>query len=262
VLTPRHRYVHHGITKKLPGYGGFQQYTLAKAVLTAHLPDSMSFADGSVVPACFSTAVVALSGGPGMGLGLPYPSTKPVKPIGKVVVLWGASSAVGLQFLQVARAVGVTTIATASPHNFRLVKSAGASKVYDYRSATIVQDLLRAVKDAQGDFAGVLDCISILDQSLEACISLLEGIGGGKLAVLDPVVAFDHPDNVEIIRVMGQGDMLNKAWEDYIPAAFELGALKCLPESLIAGNGLKALQAGLDILHKGVSAKKVVVILG
>lgn len=256
-----HSYSHQGMTEKLPNYGGFQLFTLAQAALTAHLPENISFVEGSVVPACFSTAVVTLCGGPGGGLGLPYPSLKPPAPTGKIVVVWGASSAVGLQFLQIATQAGVKTIATASPHNFDLVKSAGASHVFDHKSPSVVDDLLRTVKDGQEDLAGVLDCISFPGQSLDFCVSLMKRLGGGKLAVLDPVVSFDHPANLEVIRVLAKGEVFHPMWKDYVTPALESGKLKGLPEALVAGNGLEALQTGMDILHKGVSARKVVVSL-
>lgn len=249
------------MTANLPNFGGFQLFTLAKAVLTAQLPEHISFVEGSVVPACFSTAVVALCGGPGLGFGLPQPSLNDADSIGKMVVVWGASSAVGLQFLQISRAAGIKTIATASPHNFDLVRGAGASYVFDYKSSSVVNDLLESVKDAKEEFAGVLDCISIPGQSLDFCVSLMKHLGGGKLAVLDPVVPFDHPENIEVIRIMANGEVFHPAWKDYLTPALESGKLKCLPQALVAGHGLEALQTGMDILHKGVSANKVVIIL-
>ena len=156
-------------------YGAFQQFSVAKEERVAKIPDHTSFAQASVLPTCFSTALVALSAGPGKGFGLPGPSLDP-KSLGKIVVVWGASSSVGLQTLQVARAAGITTIATASPRNFELVKSAGASLVLDYHAPSVVKDLVRGVQGADENFVGVVDCISEKDTSLKYCISVLDNL--------------------------------------------------------------------------------------
>lgn len=46
---------------------------------------------------------------------------------------------------------------------------------------------------------------------------------------------------------------------DYINPALEQGKLQCLPEPLVIGKGLDAVQKGLDKNKEGVSAKKVVI---
>ena len=48
-------------------------------------------------------------------------------------------------------------------------------------------------------------------------------------------------------------------WKDFVPAALESGQLKPVPEELVVGNGLEAIQHGLDVQKRGVSARKVVV---
>lgn len=48
-------------------------------------------------------------------------------------------------------------------------------------------------------------------------------------------------------------------YHDFVPLALERGTLKCKPDPLVAGEGLKDVQKGLDVQKKGVSAKKVVV---
>lgn len=112
-----------------PGDGGFQLYSKAKAGKAAVLPDSISFAEGSVIPLALDTAAVGLltdtSEG---GLGLSYPSLKPA-PTDKTIFVWGGSSSVGTLVTQLAVASGARVVTTASQHNFEFCKKNGASEV-------------------------------------------------------------------------------------------------------------------------------------
>jgi NADPH:quinone reductase-like Zn-dependent oxidoreductase len=254
------RFVPGTIIDGQPKYGAYQHYSVAKIGTVTKIPQTVGFTEASVVPAVFITALVTLCAGPGRGLGLPLPSLNP-KPSGKVIVVWSASTGVGLQALQLAKAAGVTTIATASPHNFDLIKSAGAAEVLDYRSPSIVKDVARAVEATGEQFAGVVDCISIFEQSIPACIDVLQHFGGGKLGVMVPHIPYDFPKNVEAIRIniTELDDLVHPFFKDFITPALEKEVLKCLPEPLVVGKGLESLQKGLDKMREGVSARKVVV---
>jgi NADPH:quinone reductase-like Zn-dependent oxidoreductase len=87
-------------------------------------------------------------------LNLPLPTNDP-KSIGKALVVWGGSSAVGAATIQLAKASGLEVIATASPRNFDMVKGLGASAVFDYSSASIVDDIVARLKDK--NVAGAYD---------------------------------------------------------------------------------------------------------
>ena len=50
---------------------------------------------------------------------------------GKVVLIWGGSTSVGSNAIQLAVAAGHEVVSTASPRNFDCVKSLGASAVFD-----------------------------------------------------------------------------------------------------------------------------------
>lgn len=132
--------------------------------MTAILPDSITYAAGSVLPLAADTALVGLVSSSGKGLGLPLPSLNP-EPSGKTIVLWGASSSVGALVTQLAVAAGAKVIATASSHNFDFVKMCGATEVFDYKTSTVVDDVVQAVQSAGGDFIGVYDAVALPDQS-------------------------------------------------------------------------------------------------
>ncbi|TKA68533.1 hypothetical protein B0A49_13457 [Cryomyces minteri] len=237
---------------------GFQLYTCAPAATTAVVPGSISYADASVLPLCFDTAVVGMCSEKERGyLGLPFPSLNP-KPCSKVIVVWGGSSAVGANVIQLSVAAGAKVIATASSHNFDFCKGCGASEVFDYKSSSIADEVAKAVKSAGGEFAGVYDAISILDQSMKPCFDILEKLGGGNMAVVLPPPE-DKPSGVTIGQVLGWSPLTHGLWKSYITQALEEGKLKCMPPAVIIGKGLEAIQNGLDENKKGVSAKKVVI---
>ncbi|KAK4503138.1 hypothetical protein PRZ48_006565 [Zasmidium cellare] len=237
-----------------PKYGALQQFTVAKENKVAKIPDHTSFAEASVLPTCFNTALVALCGEAGIGFSLPGPSLNP-KQLGKTILVWGASSSVGLETLQVARAAGITTIATASPHNFEVVKSAGASQVFDYHNPFVADSLVRAIRSVEGHFVGVFDCISDEERSLSHCISVLKDVGGGKLATVKPDKKLELPGNIELCRVFAFNDLVDPFWRDFLTPALDNGTLKCLPQPRVVGEGLGWVQEALDTLEKGLLAE-------
>jgi hypothetical protein len=48
-------------------------------------------------------------------------------------------------------------------------------------------------------------------------------------------------------------------WHDYIPTALESGKFQAKPDPFIIKGGLAKVQDGVDMLKKGVSAKKIVI---
>ena len=50
-------------------------------------------------------------------------------------------------------------------------------------------------------------------------------------------------------------------WNSFAPEALANGTLKAKPDAQIVGHGLESVQKGVDLLRKGVSARKIVVTL-
>lgn len=98
-------------------------------------------------------------------LGLPTPWPKPegyVPPkADERILIWGGASSVGQLTIQVLKFYGYRhLIATASPRHHEFLKQLGAEECFDYRSPTIVEDLLKTYQ--QGDapaFPMIVDCI-------------------------------------------------------------------------------------------------------
>lgn len=188
--TPRHCI--YLVTQK-PENGAFQLYTVGFAALSCKIPDSISYEDASVLPLAISTAASALY----MKdfLKLPYPSIG-AKPSGKSVLVFGGSSSVGALGVQLAAASGVKVIATASPRNHALVKSLGATEVFDHKDPDAVEKITKALKSA-GDVTGVYDAIG-LSSGRKLCAEVLQKFGGGMIAsVLNAEEGEKLPENVK-----------------------------------------------------------------
>lgn len=81
---------------------------------------------------------------------------------------------------------GLTVVATAGAHNLNYVKNLGAKYAFDYKSSTVVQDILKVLK--KGDF--VFDCVGE-DAAEIGCAEVASKIGGGMI----PTVLFPLPND-------------------------------------------------------------------
>lgn len=209
------------------------------------------------------------------------------KPTGKTLLVWGGSTSVGSNAIQLAVAAGYEVITTASPKNFDYVRRLGATEVFDYHSGTVVVDIIEALKNKQS--AGA---IAIGNGSLEACIDIIAASKGRKfvsqasvpwpetmpsstmgiMSVMSSIVWYNvsnwfksKVNRVGSKFIFGSDLMVNEVsrviYEDYLPTALAEGKYITAPEPQIVGKGLEYVQEALDVIMKGVSAKKVVVSL-
>lgn len=133
-----------GLTSNKAANGAFQACTVLSVHLTSPIPAKMSFGDALVLPLAISTAACGLF--QKEYLALQFPSAPPKKASGQTVLIWGGSKSVGSNAIQLAVAAGYEVITTASPKKFEYVKKLGASQAFDYKSGTIVADLVDAFK--------------------------------------------------------------------------------------------------------------------
>ncbi|MCJ1372614.1 hypothetical protein MMC20_003839 [Loxospora ochrophaea] len=264
--------------------GAFQLYTVVRAYMASPIPSSMSYEAACVLPLGLSTAACGMFQKD--YLALQYPSVSP-KPTGKTLLVWGGSTSVGCNAIQLAVAAGYEVITTASPKNFDFVKKLGAIQAFDYRSKTVVKDIIEAFKgrDSAGAFG-------IGNGSTQACLDII-GASKGKKFVAQ--ASMDLPKEVPSTTLAMVPMMLNMAvftastgfksmvkrvdkkfifgsdlvknevskviYEDFLPAALAQGKFVAAPEPQVIGKGLEYVQEALDLNLKGVSAKKVVVSL-
>lgn len=160
-------------------HGAFQLYCVANVTLTAKIPDNVSFSEAVVFPSCLTTAAYTLFVKDAMALDLPPLSGRAV-PNGKLVVVWGGSSVVGSCAIQMASLAGYTVIATSSELNFEHCRSLGADSVFDYKSPSVVEDIVAACKATGKESAGAFVAY-FNDDSTVACSQIVSRLGGSKV---------------------------------------------------------------------------------
>jgi NADPH:quinone reductase-like Zn-dependent oxidoreductase len=165
--------------------GGFQQYTVVLERMACPIPDTMSFEDAAVLPLGVSTAACGLfqKG----QLGLRYPTAN-AAPTGETLLVWGGSTSVGSNAIQLAAAAGYEVITTSSPRNFEYVKSLGASQVFDYNSPSVVADIIAAFEGRT--LAGA---IAFGTTSADSCVRIVGACKEGNkfVSIGSPPVSFE-----------------------------------------------------------------------
>lgn len=245
--------------------GAFQAYTVLQAHITSPIPSSLSYESAAVIPLGLSTAACGLFQKD--HLALEYPSMSP-KPTGKPLLIWGGSTSVGSNAIQLAVAAGYEVVTTASPKNFEYVKKLGASQVFDYNSKTVVADVIEAFKGKT--IAGALAIGNALavgngTAAAEACLEIVAKSKGIKFVSMTLRVPEELPSGVGAKFIFGSNlkdnEVGNVIYTDFLPKALAEGRFMAAPDPQVVGKGLEYIQAALDLQKKGVSAKKVVVSL-
>ncbi|CAM0139049.1 unnamed protein product [Umbelopsis sp. WA50703] len=264
----------------------FQNYTVVPTDLAVKIPANLSYEHAAVLPLGLATAASGLFIKDFLGLQLPTAPSQPST--GKALIVWGGSTSVGCNAIQLAVAAGYEVLTTASPKNFEFVKKMGASQVFDYNKKTVIQDMTVALKNKT--MAGAM---AIGPGSLSACMDILSKTNGSKCVTdvsgpgvapnskstglgLIPLVGHFIASNVStrmksiltgVSTKFVNGTALRKdevgpaILRDFLPKALETGQYICAPDPEVIGHGLEHIQPGYDLLRKGVSAKKIVVTL-
>jgi hypothetical protein len=89
-----------------------------------------------------------------------------------------------------ARLAGYTVIATSSELNFDHCRSLGAEAVFDYKSPTVINDIVAACKATGKESAGAFVAY-YNDNSTITCSQIVSQLGGSK--VIGTVVPPNHP---------------------------------------------------------------------
>ena len=262
--------------------GGFQEYTVLRQHMTSPIPQSISYERACVMPLALSTAACGLFAKD--YLALPFPTTSSPTQSGKTLLIWGGSTSVGCNAIQLATAAGYEVIATASSKNHDYLKKLGAVEVFDYHSTTVIPDIISAFR-----YRTTAGALSIGPNTLRNCIDILGGCKGNRF------VAYTTPDtppfpksnlefplfllgmvsttvatNVRSFKKGVRAKMINGAnmnevgkamYEDFLPKALEQNKFVPAPDPQVVGKGLEYVQKAIVMSKKGVSAKKLVVTL-
>lgn len=264
--------------------GGFQKFGVIQENCCSVIPDSLSYTDASVLPMGISTAASGLFTKEYCGLSYPTTNTKST---GQTFLVWGASTSVGCNAVQLVKAAGYEVVATTSSRNFEYIKQLGASHVFDYKDPKTPQaiiDLLTGTTCAGALAAG--------HGSSEACIDILGALPSStcKRFVAQCTVPGGSPPKAKCefvgfvakylansaslaLKARLNGVTLNLIWgtdlrnsevgsaifRDFLPLALSRGEYLAAPSAEVVGDGLVAIEGGLEKLRGGVSLKKLVV---
>ncbi|KID81119.1 Alcohol dehydrogenase superfamily, zinc-type [Metarhizium guizhouense ARSEF 977] len=230
-----------------PREGAFQTYTVLRSNVSTHIPDSLSFRDAAVLPLGLCTAASGLYRKD--FLALQYPTAKPV-PTGKTLLVWAGASSVGTNAIQLAVASGY--------ENWDYCMAAGASRVFDYRSDTVVQDLIAAFKGRT--CAGGL---AIQRGSEQPTFDVVANSEGSKFVAVAGPVPDQVPREIQAKMIFGSSlkdnEVGSKVFDDFLAGALADGKYQCLPKPMLVGHGLETLQDAMDRGLAGTSAEKLVV---
>jgi NADPH:quinone reductase-like Zn-dependent oxidoreductase len=268
--------------------GAFQDYVVLLEHMMTPLPAAMGYDEASVLPLAVSTAACALFQEGFLALAPPKLERQRR---GETVIVWGGSTSVGANAIQLAVAAGYDVLTTCSPKNSEFVRALGACQAFDYRSPTVVADLVGVL--GQSRCAGA---VAIGPGAALACLDLVVAAGGAPtVAVVTPPATFDGipigrgrlrkllptlVDNATgLLKLMWRAKRRGVAtpfvwgtalihnevgpmiFQDYLPEALARGAFKPSPPCQVAGHGLAAIPAAMAMHEAGVSAAKLVVTL-
>ena len=269
--------------------GAFQAYTIVLPRLTTVIPDHLPFVEAAVVPLGLTTAACGLFQSDLLALELPSATSKARN---QWVIIWGGSTSVGSNAIQLATAAGYSVIATASPKNFDYVKSLGAVHVFDYESADVVHDIVATLRGKD-----VVGALAIGAGSVSVCLDILPHCAGRRfIANCSSDISYEAlpkghritlPAILKLLpaRLWANAQTRRKSrrhgitakfydassvidnqigpaiYRNFLGPALAEGRFRPAPPPKVVGHGLQAIQIAFDIQRNGVSAAKIVVAL-
>lgn len=275
--------------------GAFQEFVLVRDHMAAAIPDHVRFEEAAVVPLGLSTAACGLYQRDHLAMALPRVEEGKKGEKGmekektKAVLIWGGSTSVGANAIQLAIASGYEVFTTCSPHNFEFVKKLGASRTFDYKERNVVDDIVGAFEGK--DCAGAL---AIGDGSVGKCVDVAARCKGNKFVSMAslPIQVDGLPDGLGAwvslvfafvtanLRLwwrcktkgvktkfifgsdLADNEVGKAVWVDFLGEAMKQGKFVPSPEPLVVpGKGLEKIQEAFEMQKKGVSARKIVVSL-
>ncbi|CAP82995.1 Pc15g01090 [Penicillium rubens Wisconsin 54-1255] len=226
--------------------GAFQHYTVINDNMAATIPDWLSFEEACVVPLGFSTAATALFHEDYLNL------NRPGVPLGtgpdwlpEVVLVWGGSTSVGCNAIQLAAAAGYEVIATCAPNNFQYITSLGASAVFDNRDVFSVFSIIELCHHKR-----VVGAIAIGKNSTEPCMAILARSIGSKLVARAKIKIWTKRCGVKTKFISDTSaahtELGAMVYNEFLPGALAAGVFVAAPKPRVVGKGLDRIQSAMD----------------
>ncbi|OGM42365.1 putative alcohol dehydrogenase [Aspergillus bombycis] len=168
-------------------YGTHQRYLVCPEEMAFHVPANLPPHHAACLSVVAMTAADTLYN----LFRFPLPDTETTEKAGRPVLIWGASSSVGLCAVQLARASGIYPIfVTASPSRHSLLLELGATKCFDYRSPDVASQLQSAVEEGQwGSIGYAFDTVGSYGETGSA--KLMAGCVSDDASLVSVVIQHD-----------------------------------------------------------------------
>lgn len=247
------------LVKCAPDYGAFQERVLVPASFVTPIPDTLDFNEASLLP------LGVLTGWAGFfQAGIPI-DTKYTPADKQGVLIWGGSSSVGSNAIQIAKLLGFRVYVTASEKHHSYLKTLGTDKLFNYRDINVVENVIKAVKEDGVVIQVGYDAVG----QLKECQQILQRTkaeGPARLASAVPLTE-DSPkaEGVVVKFVEAEEDekktneLIHFVYRVWLKEKLEKGVYTPSPRMQIVEGGLKAANNALDEWKKGVSAVKIVI---
>jgi NADPH:quinone reductase-like Zn-dependent oxidoreductase len=177
------------------------------------------------------------------------------------MLILGGSSATGAAAIQLLRLAypALPIYATSSPKHHEHLASLGATKLFDYKSATVVSD----IKDSSPESKGVdiiIDCVSAGAAQEDVC-DALDPYGSRMYAASITGVDVKVPEGVMKLEVSGWTLMGLQGGQHVIPSLTKLveeGKYKVPLPVKVVGHGLEQVPEVMDQSLRASGEKLVV----
>ncbi|KAF5592960.1 toxD [Fusarium subglutinans] len=252
--------------------GAFAHLIHVKGDIQMKVPDNMSDEDAATQ----GVALITMGVGLYQHLHLPLPDEPAKEPF--PVFIYGGSTAMGISAIQFSKLAGARVITTSSPGNADYVKSLGADHVLDYKSKTLIDDILKIsggpllhVFDTHPNPTSLTTSAAILQKSPSAIYISLNPGPEHEVKRRNPHVT---AESILAYSATGNPWMYENEFYEAVPAdfAFQRGFVK-IAEKLFekgllkpprvflnrGGSGLEGVLNGLADMREGrVSGGKLV----
>ncbi|KAJ9630618.1 hypothetical protein H2203_001141 [Taxawa tesnikishii (nom. ined.)] len=226
-------------TQGKPEYGAFQQKTIIPATSVVELPDSIGFAEATLLPMAVLT-------------------------FGKGMLVWGGASSIGSAAVQIASMLGFTVYVTASEKHHEYLRGLGASRLFDYKAENAMAKIVEAAKEDGVTLDKGFDAVG----EMQSCLDILKEFAPARLAEASakPYMSGNPPkvDGVDAAFSQLPKDGAEKAEYSQFVARWlkeklEKGEYVPSPHLKVVQGGLESLNEALDELRAGVSGQKLVI---
>lgn len=287
-----------GMNPLTPNVGAFAEHSVCTAWGAQKIPEQWSFAEGAggLGGLAWTTVSWALFDAMGLPAGPQLEPLNTLRPPAEMlpklnlvtshnpgdgsrplttVLVSGGASYTGTAAIQLLKLAGFNVIATCAARSFDLVKSFGASEVFDYASPTVTSDIRTYTRNS---LRLIIDCITTPDTTT-LCYAAM-GRAGGRYVALDPFsdtvaetrgvvrpswVFGVEPLGGEIAWPAPHGRPANsdaqnflEIWNPTMAGIVKRGLVRFHPQ-LIRDGGLEGALQGLDDLRsKRVAGKKLI----